>query len=231
MINQFMIIGKIEEGDVETAKSMLLQFPKDAPVCSGDPWSQIAHKCVEHKQVEVLRFMLENGYKLHGCGGSLLRRALNECDEDMVKFLIEKGADSRDPTLLHQACEMGWSTMVEILLKNGSNVSWRTEATPQAITMGRKNENLSPLQVAARGAHFLDTSKYVHLAKLLIENGADVKELEEVTYGGTLLRKLKEREEQEAVRIWFTGGVLIKIPTLTRSIRILHAPLNPYHRF
>ncbi|KAI9136956.1 hypothetical protein BKA69DRAFT_74110 [Paraphysoderma sedebokerense] len=204
MVSADDIIRTIEAGDVERAKLLLLQYPCDSN--EAGHWNQFAALCDENDQPDILNFMLDRGLDICKMGYNLMFDAICFGNERMARFLFDKGPaimDSKGKDLLHLACDKGLVELAEFMLKSLSDVSSRFTIGPDTCIIGVKTEHLTSLQVAARNAHFLDTSNYVHLAKLLLAHGADIRELEEVDYGGTLKRRLKELEEQEMVRIYF----------------------------
>ncbi|KAI9136957.1 ankyrin repeat-containing domain protein [Paraphysoderma sedebokerense] len=202
MVSEADIKRTIQAGDVEGAKLLLLQYPYDAN--KAGHWQECARLCVENNHLELLKFMLERGLDINIVGYNLLATAIQFSNEELAKFFVEKGAKTNHQpgtNLFHVACNKGSVDLAEFMLKKGSDVSSRIKASYEDLRIRVKNENLFPLQIAARNAHFLDTSKFVHLAKLLLAHGADIKELEELDYGGTLKRQLKEMEELSTVTI------------------------------
>lgn len=106
--------------------------------------------------------------------------AVNVGNVDIVKLLLEKGADVNlqvgydDATLLYIATEEGRKNMVQLLLENGANVD-----TPAKVFINGKFVERSPLSLAViklmqgwepaySSSHYRDT------IELLVRHGADI---------------------------------------------------------
>lgn len=96
-----------------------------------------------------------------GMGFTLLIRACAEGNLDLIKSLIEQGADieaknNDGRTALMWACENGAIEVVSFLIRKGANIN------------EKDNQGLTALCAAAQNGHF-------PIVKLLVENGANIR--------------------------------------------------------
>ncbi len=77
----------------------------------------------ENDQFEIASLLLENGANVNANNGSALYQSCFHASVDMVKWLLDHGADVNDCLALDRACMNGDSEMVELLLEHGADVN------------------------------------------------------------------------------------------------------------
>ncbi|KAJ7056402.1 ankyrin repeat-containing domain protein [Mycena amicta] len=173
---------------------------------------QPLHDAVVGGNVETARLLLQHGA---GIKEWYLTEALVEEDVDMVKLLLDNGAnpniaDSRGWTPLHQAARVGDVCMVQELLDAGADVAWPCV----------KYHGVEPLHGAVVGQH-------VEAARLLLEHGAEVMEWGD----GDLLHPLEEAVDTanaEMVKLlleWGADAGDVGMAALKRAAQMEELPI------
>ena len=149
------LFNSCEKSNYPIVKFLIKNCGADINAKDKDGWTPL-HFAVNFGDVEIVKFMLNNGAKI---SPHLLNLAANGGHLDIVKFLIEDcGTDvnvkSRDGwTPLHYAAKFGDVDIVKFLLNNGAKIY---------------NYDPHVLNVAANGGH-------LNLVKFLIKDcGADI---------------------------------------------------------
>ena len=149
----------IQTGDVETLNDFLVQEKYRREYISY-PLSKVISQGGHAKTVKLF---IERGADVNEAGLGISRTVLHEAIErnalDIVKVLIENGADieaknSNKYTPLHMAAKQGQTEIVEYLIENGANLD-AVKHIDTALTM------------ALEKGHF-------DIAELLINKGAEV---------------------------------------------------------
>uniref|UniRef100_A0A8C9Y4V1 Ankyrin repeat and sterile alpha motif domain containing 6 n=1 Tax=Sander lucioperca TaxID=283035 RepID=A0A8C9Y4V1_SANLU len=158
--NSLLLFRACDEGDYETARGILepgaskesgrqsrLRSEAGSECNTADMLSLVPVDCTDEEGNTALQFASASGH------------------ENLVRFLLRKGAsvDSRN----NYGCglEFGHLTVAHILLENGAEIN------------GRNRLGASVLTMAARGGH-------THVVKLLLESGAYVDDCGEGCPGG-----------------------------------------------
>ncbi|XP_053218116.1 ankyrin repeat domain-containing protein 17 isoform X5 [Podarcis raffonei] len=151
--------------------------------------------------VEVARVLLENGAGINTHSNEFKESALTlACYKghlEMVKFLLEAGADQEHKTdemhtALMEACMDGHVEVARLLLDSGAQVNMPADSFE------------SPLTLAACGGH-------VELAALLIERGANLEEVNDEGY--TPLMEAAREGHEEMVALLLGQGANINAQT------------------
>ncbi|XP_042328646.1 ankyrin repeat domain-containing protein 17 isoform X4 [Sceloporus undulatus] len=151
--------------------------------------------------VEVARVLLENGAGINTHSNEFKESALTlACYKghlDMVRFLLEAGADQEHKTdemhtALMEACMDGHVEVARLLLDSGAQVNMPADSFE------------SPLTLAACGGH-------VELAALLIERGANLEEVNDEGY--TPLMEAAREGHEEMVALLLGQGANINAQT------------------
>ncbi len=152
----------IEEKDGEAvAAALRLGAPLDAMSPDGTP---LLMEAASHGGVDCVRAFLDAGADVNmrdDCGSSVLVWASGDENIETVKLLIARGADVNTAdtvagsTALMNAAEYGEKGLLELLLKNGANVSLKDFKGNTAADIARENGNedvVGPLLAAAERA-------------------------------------------------------------------------------
>ncbi|MEE6513773.1 hypothetical protein FKM82_021583 [Ascaphus truei] len=151
--------------------------------------------------VEVARILLEFGAGINTHSNEFKESALTlACYKghlDMVRFLLEAGADQEHKTdemhtALMEACMDGHVEVARLLLDSGAQVNMPADSFE------------SPLTLAACGGH-------VELAALLIERGANLEEVNDEGY--TPLMEAAREGHEEMVALLLAQGANINAQT------------------
>ena len=117
---------------------------------------------LEEKMI-IARLLIERGARINvrssGRNYTPLDLAAREGDLEMVKLLVDNGANVNNYKPLHLASEKGYLEIVTYLVEHGANLN-----DPDIEI---RFDGLSPLHEAVRGGHF-DVVEY------LVEQGADI---------------------------------------------------------
>uniref|UniRef100_A0A2K6KHH1 Ankyrin repeat and KH domain containing 1 n=1 Tax=Rhinopithecus bieti TaxID=61621 RepID=A0A2K6KHH1_RHIBE len=151
--------------------------------------------------VEVARILLDHGAGINTHSNEFKESALTlACYKghlDMVRFLLEAGADQEHKTdemhtALMEACMDGHVEVARLLLDSGAQVNMPADSFE------------SPLTLAACGGH-------VELAALLIERGANLEEVNDEGY--TPLMEAAREGHEEMVALLLAQGANINAQT------------------
>ncbi|XP_063088286.1 ankyrin repeat and KH domain-containing protein 1 isoform X8 [Cavia porcellus] len=151
--------------------------------------------------VEVARVLLDHGAGINTHSNEFKESALTlACYKghlDMVRFLLEAGADQEHKTdemhtALMEACMDGHVEVARLLLDSGAQVNMPADSFE------------SPLTLAACGGH-------VELAALLIERGANLEEVNDEGY--TPLMEAAREGHEEMVALLLAQGANINAQT------------------
>ncbi|XP_037657066.1 ankyrin repeat and KH domain-containing protein 1 isoform X10 [Choloepus didactylus] len=151
--------------------------------------------------VEVARVLLDHGAGINNHSNEFKESALTlACYKghlDMVRFLLEAGADQEHKTdemhtALMEACMDGHVEVARLLLDSGAQVNMPADSFE------------SPLTLAACGGH-------VELAALLIERGANLEEVNDEGY--TPLMEAAREGHEEMVALLLAQGANINAQT------------------
>nr|XP_044988824.1 ankyrin repeat and KH domain-containing protein 1 isoform X8 [Jaculus jaculus] len=151
--------------------------------------------------VEVARLLLDHGAGINTHSNEFKESALTlACYKghlDMVRFLLEAGADQEHKTdemhtALMEACMDGHVEVARLLLDSGAQVNMPADSFE------------SPLTLAACGGH-------VELAALLIERGANLEEVNDEGY--TPLMEAAREGHEEMVALLLAQGANINAQT------------------
>ncbi len=159
-------------------------------------------------------------------------------DLDVVKSLIEKGADINEKdtsgrTALHYAVEGGHKDVVELLIANGADVNVKDKDgnTPGHVALGETNEAVLDLLIA-KGAN-LDS---IHLSAYqgdldevtsFIEKGAGVNTID--SYGATPLHYAAVRGDREVVEFLIAKGADVNAKD-NSNFTPLHGAVRGWHK-
>lgn len=156
------------------------------------------HYAVLYKDLNVARLLVESGADVNisnnydgpistsTISGTVLQVAINGQSNEMVKFVIEKGAklnikDSQGNTELHLAALKGNAEQAKILIEHGIDLN------------AENNFSRTALYYAAKHG-------YRGVAELLMASGADKRTLVETNYGKA--KQLSESLEEGEAYIW-----------------------------
>jgi ankyrin repeat protein/beta-lactamase regulating signal transducer with metallopeptidase domain len=151
-------------------------------------------QAVRNTDVDEARAAIRAGAKVHKTGGSdLLRRAVRNGDADMVRLLLDQGANPNavmpgDHTPLMLAVRNGDTDVTRVLLERGANTNAWMPGDPTALMMAARSGDTDMVRVLLDfGA---DANKVApgdgtpliaairsgenDIARLLVERGADV---------------------------------------------------------
>jgi uncharacterized protein len=140
-------------GDAETVRRLLGEDPQLAGAYSDEGWSALHLAATQ----EIAAMLLDAGadinarnrHKFAGPGNSPLSAAVYQDRRDVVRLLIERGADVNQGdnagfTPLHLAVALGRVGAARILLKSGADANARTN-----MTGGKQWANKTPLDLLA----------------------------------------------------------------------------------
>ena len=185
----------VDRGHNEVVKLLLERGANiDVQSKGGDT---ILYCAVENGDSVIIEHILKHGPDLNNeSNKSALNAAVLGCGRQyskIVKSLLEYGftvdpEDRNDCNLLHAAVEKGCLTIVEKLLKYGTDVNISIYST-------------SPLHVATK-------NKQVEVAKLLISYGADLNPRDEA--GNTPILYAAENKDLEMVKLLLTNKANVK---------------------
>ncbi|KAJ7291186.1 ankyrin repeat-containing domain protein [Mycena rebaudengoi] len=162
------------------------QTQDDSPLCTASFYG--------HLQIAVL--LLEAGANVNVDGGptcSALEAASGGGHIDMVCLLLEKGADIQagDDGALWRASMGGHTEVVQALLRKGANAN---------VT----NENGESLLIAMSAEEYTQPEQHVNIARLLLENGADIH-----ARNNSVLQAASKRGYTEVVQLLLEHGANI----------------------
>ena len=156
------------------------------------------HLALHQGHNEVIKLLIANEVdavsKCGSCGLSPLATAAANCDREVVKLLISKGADVNEKgeeglTALHTAAENGNNDVAELLIEKGADIT------------ATYKYKWTPLHIAADNGH-------QEIAELLLTKGAPVNAKDRV--GQTPLHKAADGKK-ELYDMLIANGANIKI--------------------
>ena len=169
-------------GDAETVRRLLAEDPQLASAYSDEGWTALHLAATP----EIASMILDAGadinarnrHKFAGPGNSPLSAAVYQDRRDVVRLLIERGADVNEGdnagfTPLHLAVALGRIEAVRILLESGADANARTN-----MTGGKQWGNKTPLDLLAVedrtgvGGSKIPAQVVAEIASLLRKHGA-----------------------------------------------------------
>ena len=150
------------------------------------------------KNLDMVKLLVENGANVNETNylGTALTTAVYVSNFDIANYLIANGADVNLPggdgtNAIVIASKNGEGEMIELLVKNGANVNYKFPGTGlTALVFSSASGHLAAVEQLIKGGanvNFKDNSgttvldwamlgNYIEVAKVLIENGASVKD-------------------------------------------------------
>ncbi len=180
-------------------------------------------KAVEKGDVEAVRALLEKdpeAVRVYDDDGfTLLHLAAREGREEILGFLLEKGApvsarsrDGEGAMPLHQAAARGYRGCVELLLANGADIN----AMDRHISDGHRFRRFTALCFAVHNGHY-------ELVELLINRGAEVNPTVKVTHTPLYIAVRKENLKMARLLIEKGADVNCKVSaSLTPLFTAVH---------
>ncbi|CAG5088656.1 Similar to Ank2: Ankyrin-2 (Mus musculus) [Cotesia congregata] len=170
--------------------------------------SSLLYLAIKQKNFSLIELLLNNGAEINGAlqtvgileGYTGLHIASGDNDEKLVRYLISRGADVNFSAPdrgqpIHAAVYFQNINIVRILLENGADVNAKySEKLYKKYLVGEKlsNDCYEEVNLLIRGI----IKKNYGLVKLLIENGADLRECQK-----TVLLHAIESNSQEIVQL------------------------------
>ncbi|KAL8994109.1 MAG: hypothetical protein Q9169_005837 [Polycauliona sp. 2 TL-2023] len=141
----------------------------------------------EKGKLHLVQHLLQNGAEINGNvpNRTVLQIAARKKDVDLVRFLLEKGADPKLPALfegrfaLDYAAEEGCDEIVKLLLDHGADIDALPKPFKEDLPMTDLLDNLPPDGHICQGKSALDAAARMgHLStvQLLLSRGAVMKE-------------------------------------------------------
>ncbi|KAL2036493.1 hypothetical protein N7G274_010759 [Stereocaulon virgatum] len=155
--------------------------------------------------LQAVQLLLKAGADVNsrlGDESTALQQAIAKCDADLIKLLIEAGADSNEPnagisaeTVLQQAAANGDIEVVRLLLAHGADIN---------APAGRHLGKTALQQAAANGD--------IEVVRLLLAHGADINAPACRIWGRTALQAAAANGNIEVVRLLLAHGADINAP-------------------
>jgi ankyrin repeat protein len=166
---------------------------------------------IQKNNIDLIRTLINNdNVNLHKNGTTPLHHASSIGNTEVVKLLIEKGADINvknnfGSTPLHYASNEGNTEVVKLLIDNGADINVKDRA------------DTTPLHKASFKGH-------TEVVNLLIENGADIHVKD--NSGDTPLKVANEYGRTEVVHLLFEKGAGDQIDDVDNEYESMY--LKPY---
>jgi ankyrin repeat protein len=151
-----MLYRAIRDGDLEKTKILLADFPninQRLLICTPLEYA------VQSKQRAVAEYLISKGANVnptdYSQGGPILFPAILSGDMNMIKLLVDKGADINATSALTTAIIMDNIEAVKLFLEHGASVN-------------------SPDEVGTTALHHAVETGQIQMVKLLLEHGANI---------------------------------------------------------
>jgi ankyrin repeat protein len=209
----------IRDGDIDKTRLLLRNFSdlnQEILICTPLQYA------VANKQVRIAEYLISKGANINPMNpakeGSVLLSAVFSEDANMIKMLVEKGADINRTKALNYAIMTKNIKTVEFLLKHGASVNKSDEGSETALHIAVEDGQIEIIKLLlANGADINakdemgETPLYslIHLPydnelpRLLLDNGADPN----TTSNGTpILNAIADTQNEEFVEMLLKKG-------------------------
>jgi ankyrin repeat protein len=134
------------------------------------------------RDIESVKRLIENGFDIHTENELMLRIAVGKGRVEIVKFLLEHGADARvNSSTLASACYFRETAIVKLLLEYGADVHANNDEALKMTCFAGMNNTVEIVKllleyganVHSMNQSFLSTITDPSVRKLLTEYGAN----------------------------------------------------------
>uniref|UniRef100_UPI003F4B25E1 ankyrin repeat domain-containing protein n=1 Tax=Brachyspira catarrhinii TaxID=2528966 RepID=UPI003F4B25E1 len=219
------IVSFIESGDLETIKKLIESKSLDVNYNLGDEYSKSTPliKAIEYKQTDIINYLLENNADVNLTLGYSTPLTEAMYDEELVRKLIDLGADVNLPA------QSGFTPLMashnniaiaELLIEKGADIEAKDDYGINALVYASSDENEEMVKfLLAKGADAntvceienedmvisptpLMNAAYngnINIINMLLENGADINYTTD--FGTTPLMMAASFNHFEAVKV------------------------------
>ena len=212
-----------QTGKMEVVQ-MLVEAGADVNAMGNNDWPPL---CIaaENNHIAIAEYLIAHGANVNAPEGrTTLQEAPYSSSIEMVKLLIDKGADvNAGPwTALHGAVDEGRSDIAELLIQNGADVNTKRRGnTPLYYSIQKNDSDMTKLLVA-KGAdiqikipegltllHYMSTHDSRDIVGRLLAKGAKVNEKDDV-YEFTALHYAARFDCKNIAELLIANGADIK---------------------